>query len=315
MRATPTRRTGAFARALTALTLLLPGLALAQSLQELYEAARAYDATYLSARALADSAQYRAEQAEALRRPSASLSASTTRTEVTLPQGYGSGSANATGASLNGSYPLFNRGNDATIDQAHKSLLVARADLETAEQDLIVRVAQAYFDVLASRRTRWPPRAPARPRSPNSWHRPSATSRSAPPPSPTPARRRRASTSPPRRRSRPRTTCAPSASRSTSWWAAPASLPKPLATPVVLPATAAGRRRRPGSTTADSGHPPVRKARLALDIAQLETEKARAGRACRRSSWWARSAPTDNGGSATSNRTGGTTQRGRSACS
>ena len=47
----------------------------AQSLLELYEGAHGYDATYLSARALADSAIYRVEQARALNRPSASLSA------------------------------------------------------------------------------------------------------------------------------------------------------------------------------------------------------------------------------------------------
>ena len=45
---------------------------------------------------------------------------------------------------------LFNRANDATIEQADLLLDVGRADLEAAEQDLIVRVAQAYFDVLAA---------------------------------------------------------------------------------------------------------------------------------------------------------------------
>ncbi|MGS0754892.1 TolC family outer membrane protein, partial [Roseateles sp. GG27B] len=42
----------------------------AQSLQELYDAARSFDASYLSARSLADSAQYKAAQADALGRPS-----------------------------------------------------------------------------------------------------------------------------------------------------------------------------------------------------------------------------------------------------
>ncbi len=48
---------------LLALALFAALPARAQSLQELYEAARAYDATYLAARALADSAVYRAVQA------------------------------------------------------------------------------------------------------------------------------------------------------------------------------------------------------------------------------------------------------------
>ena len=50
---------------------LAPAAASAQSLRGLYEAAHAYDATYLSARALADSATYRVEQTRALNRASA----------------------------------------------------------------------------------------------------------------------------------------------------------------------------------------------------------------------------------------------------
>ena len=46
---------------LTALLLAsLPGLAAAQSLQELYDAARGFDASFLAARANAQSAEYRA---------------------------------------------------------------------------------------------------------------------------------------------------------------------------------------------------------------------------------------------------------------
>ena len=47
--------------ALAALLLLgISGLAGAQSLSELYEAARAFDATYMAARSAAESAEYRA---------------------------------------------------------------------------------------------------------------------------------------------------------------------------------------------------------------------------------------------------------------
>ena len=45
--------------------LLLASAAQAQSLQELYDAARTYDATYLSSRAAADAAAARAAQADA----------------------------------------------------------------------------------------------------------------------------------------------------------------------------------------------------------------------------------------------------------
>jgi outer membrane protein len=128
----------------------------AQSLQEVYDAARAYDATYLAARSLSDSAQYKLEQVRALNRPNASVSASATRAETdpppsTLnPTGSRVGST-TTAVTLSGRQPLFNRTNSVTIVQAEKTFEIARADLQTAEQDLILRVAQAYFDVLVAR--------------------------------------------------------------------------------------------------------------------------------------------------------------------
>lgn len=141
---------------------LVPMWAGAQSLRELYEAARAYDATYLAARALADSAQYRVGQAEALKRPNVGLAANATRTDVDLPNAVNSATraaipgtaghyyTNRIDASVNASQPLINRSSDASIAQAQRAYEVAQSDLETAEQDLIVRVAQAYFDVLAA---------------------------------------------------------------------------------------------------------------------------------------------------------------------
>ena len=61
------RLAGAAALAAAGLAVALaPAAASAQSLRELYEAAHAYDATYLAARALADSATYRVEQTRAL---------------------------------------------------------------------------------------------------------------------------------------------------------------------------------------------------------------------------------------------------------
>jgi outer membrane protein len=45
---------------------------------------------------------------------------------------------------------LFNRQNDLSIDQAQRLEDLAQVQLAQAEQDLIVRVAQAYFNVLAA---------------------------------------------------------------------------------------------------------------------------------------------------------------------
>jgi outer membrane protein len=129
---------------------LFAGLpARAQSLQELYDAARDYDATYLAARALSDSAGYRAEQAKALGRPTIGLGAVASRAETDLPT-TSRKNTNTLQAGLTAEQWLFNRANAATMSQAEKSLAVAQADLQTAEQELIVRLAQSYFDVLAA---------------------------------------------------------------------------------------------------------------------------------------------------------------------
>ena len=126
-----------------------------QSLQEIYEAARVYDAAYLAARAQADSAQYRTEQSYALRRPNVSATGSALRTDTDPPPSSFNPSGSRVGTtvstlSLNGRQPLFNRANDASIGQAEKALEIAQADLQTAEHELIVRTAQTYFDVLVA---------------------------------------------------------------------------------------------------------------------------------------------------------------------
>jgi len=155
-----------------ALTLAFSASAQAQSLQELYDAARAYDATYLSARALAETAQYKLQQAESLARPNVGLGLSSQYQTTTVPAGENPAnqvdpssplaadvpsidrlSTTTSTLGLKGNMAVYNPGNSATIEQARRQLGVFAADLETAEQDLIVRVAQAYFDVLAAKDT------------------------------------------------------------------------------------------------------------------------------------------------------------------
>ena len=127
-------------------------LAQAQSLYDVYESARNFDATYLSARALADSAPYRAAQADALLLPSAALTAGANHNNID-PAAGGNKASDTTSLALSARQPLFNRSSTATVGQARKQLALSRYDLETSEQDLIVRVAQAYFDVLGAQDT------------------------------------------------------------------------------------------------------------------------------------------------------------------
>jgi len=141
------------------LTLCVLGLAAAsplgwaQSLPVLLESARGHDAAFLAARAQFDSARFRMEQAKALRRPGLSADSTVGRSESSTPfsPSITGSQSDTTTINLNATQPLFNRANDMALAQAEKALEVARADLDTAEQDLIIRVSQAYFDVLASR--------------------------------------------------------------------------------------------------------------------------------------------------------------------
>jgi outer membrane protein len=89
----------------------------AQSLQELYEAARAYDATYLAAKAWPSRPSTAWPRPMRWRDPAAALTAAPTAARSDPPKV----AATATrGATLSGRYPLFNRANDATIEQARK---------------------------------------------------------------------------------------------------------------------------------------------------------------------------------------------------
>ena len=127
----------------------------AQSLQELYDAARTYDANYLSSRALLDAAQYKVEQLYALRRPEVGLVVDAGLSASRTPNASQQRSANVrdVGVAVNGRQSLFNRTNDKIIAQGEKSLEASRADFESAEQDLILRISQTYFDVLAAQDT------------------------------------------------------------------------------------------------------------------------------------------------------------------
>jgi outer membrane protein len=122
----------------------------AQNLSQLYEAARAYDATYQSAKSLYEANLYKAEQARAGVLPTANLSAGVSRTQFTIDTPKRDTYFGSQNASVGATMPLYRPANWATYDQGLKQIDAAQTVLSAAEQDLIVRVSQAYFDVLAS---------------------------------------------------------------------------------------------------------------------------------------------------------------------
>ena len=135
------------ALALTA-AFVLP--AQAQSLVELYDAARGFDASYQSAKSLYEANLSKAEQAKAGLLPSANLGLGVNRTNISSDQETFERSYGNQSATLSASQPLYRPANAAAAEQGKKSVGIAQAQLLAADQDLIVRVSQAYFDVLAA---------------------------------------------------------------------------------------------------------------------------------------------------------------------
>ena len=154
-----------------------------QSLIDLYNMAKGYDAAFQSAKSLYEANRYRADQGLAQIMPMVGLGLTATRSQVdfrgdTPPTGVASQLYDISGtkfyaapfpstysandgspfkrwytqnnATLTASQPLYRPANLAVYRQSAKQLSQAYAQLTVAEQDLLIRVSQAYFDVLAS---------------------------------------------------------------------------------------------------------------------------------------------------------------------
>ena len=134
-----------------ALMAAFAGAAQAQSLATLYEAAKSHDATFKSARSQYEATLAKAEQAKALLRPTAGLGANLSETDLdNQTNALGSRAFGTRAVTLNASQPLYRPANQASVEQGMKQVALAQAQLKVAEQELIVRLSQAYFDVLTA---------------------------------------------------------------------------------------------------------------------------------------------------------------------
>lgn len=129
---------------------------------QVYQQALANDATYASARAALAAGRERVTQGRAGLLPTVGLSGSYTRSDndfTPFNAGQtgtiaGNGPAlrtNEYGLSL--TQPLFRWDRWQTYEQSKLAQAIAEAQFAQAQQDLITRVAQAYFDVLAAQDT------------------------------------------------------------------------------------------------------------------------------------------------------------------
>lgn len=139
--------------ALLALLLGCSATASGADLLDVFRQAQGADAIYAAARATWAAAQERIPQGRAGLLPLASLSASAQyndrstrfRDPATLRTNSDFGS---TGLTLSVTQPIYRKQNRVVYEQALTQVAQADAQLALAAQDLILRVAQAYFDVL-----------------------------------------------------------------------------------------------------------------------------------------------------------------------
>jgi outer membrane protein len=123
----------------------------AADLMEVYHAAQGQDALFASARAAQQAGQEKLTQGRSLLMPSVNLTANTTYNDVTSPilnKKY-----NSHGYGVSVVQPLFREQSWATYQQADLQVAISEAQFKLAEQDVILRSAQTYFDVLIAQDT------------------------------------------------------------------------------------------------------------------------------------------------------------------
>jgi outer membrane protein len=130
----------------------------AADLLEVYRDARSFDAQYAAARAARDAGLEKLPQGRAGLLPTIGLAANTTWNDLeakarTPGAATRSAEYNSNGWSVSLSQPLFRWQNWVGYKQGELAAASAEAQLVQAGQDLIVRVAQAYFDVLLAQET------------------------------------------------------------------------------------------------------------------------------------------------------------------
>jgi outer membrane protein len=128
--------------------------AAAEDLVQVFRDSQRYDATYSAARNNLAAGRERLPQGRALILPTLNLSASATRSRVdsesrdAAVQPSFLRTPDSTGYTLTFTQPIFRVQNFLQYQQGEFQVRQAEATFGQATQDLIVRVAQAYFDVL-----------------------------------------------------------------------------------------------------------------------------------------------------------------------
>ncbi len=139
--------------------LALSGPAAAEDLMQVYRDAQRYDAVFASARSALTAGREALPQGRALLLPTLGLTDSLTRQRLDLKSSNEAALASFLRYQHTNSYlltfvqPLLRMQNWYQYDQSEVQVKQAEATFGQANQDLILRVSQAYFDVLAAQDT------------------------------------------------------------------------------------------------------------------------------------------------------------------
>ena len=136
----------------------MAGLSRGADLMAVYRDAIAYDAQYASARAALDAGREKLPQGRAGLLPTIGLAANTTWNDVDSTRRTAGATEVNTKYNNNGwtvslTQPLFRWQNWVAYTQSELAVAQAEAQFGLARQELIVRAAQAYFDVLLAQDT------------------------------------------------------------------------------------------------------------------------------------------------------------------
>ncbi|HVO90291.1 MAG TPA: TolC family protein, partial [Casimicrobiaceae bacterium] len=143
---------GRIAAVVLALLLAMP-LARAEDLMQIFRDAERNDPTLAAARAQWEATQEKVPQARSTLLPNVSAAVSANANQynakffsdpsVSVNRGFGFGSG-----TISATQPLYRYGNQVAYEQAKQQVEQSDFNLASARQDLVLRVAEAYFDVL-----------------------------------------------------------------------------------------------------------------------------------------------------------------------
>jgi outer membrane protein len=139
--------------AFSVLVALSANSARATDLIEVYQAAQGQDAAFAAARASRQAGQEKQAQGRSFLMPNVNLTANSTFNDINIqfPTGTRDLRYNNSGYGVSLVQPLFRQQNWMAYSSSEMQVVISEAQYQLAQHDLILRVAQGYFDVLVAK--------------------------------------------------------------------------------------------------------------------------------------------------------------------